>query len=1154
MSVLVSFGQLNLTGSHSCNCDGVISYSWSGGETIFVELTDYTNQFVQSASGSSGLIQFQNLCPRVHSLHITGLNSGETTFLFTVEDLTSPLPAFSDEIVCYSEAGQDEIIELANIVGVAGSSFQWTVPGNYQAINGDVSVDDLNSGVVLYTDISSTCNRGSGMQIEFFNNSAGSETGSLLICESEVDSIELFSLLGGNPATTGYWTFQGQGFNGIFYPATMDGGFSNRYYYNVYVPECGITNVAPATVIERIPPNPGFSLNSENWYCENHNSVNMFELLGGNPERGGQWTFVSSGPNSMVSGIDSVFTPGQSPAGVYEYGLIPLLPCVGTYKSSLTISYYPDPLPGINVDTAVCRSSDTLYLAEIIQAPSEYPGLFTDDSGSEVSSIYIPAVESEVNLTYTINPFNCGARSSTIHIEPFQEITAGEDVILGICELDLPISITSLLSGTADAGGTWHLPGGSVFPGNITGNLTTLEVNYILGNLGCGNDTSHYQVNIDAPLSFTPTVTNIELCEGGEPVNLLNALGSSDLYFTNASGDTLPIVVFADSSQSSVIMANLSSGNVCPNIEFPITIQVQANVILDTISYHAFCESALPVQLSDLIDPGMSGLGEWIDEANNIVSIADPQVNDSALYTFQFFAQPLCGSQSLEVKVYAEPMIEVQNNTSTQLCLDDGVFNLGSLVEYDNSGLWYLNNLPVDNLSLSLSNAINEQFEYRILSDNSCPDAVSIHQFEVRNLPVVNAGEDVNVCLGDTIILGGQAEMGYSYQWAPTQFLISATSSNAAVIGLADDPLNAMSYTLTADDGICTNTDSVTVFFRNLPILQLDDSVQICYGASFTIEPVSDGVIHWQAAQGIEEIVSPTQTIIVNESQVLNLTATNSWGCSRNDSVLISVAFPPIFEVSAVPTASCSPLQVVERIDSCNMSDASFRWIIEGYDTLFGNLINSTIWNSGIFDLTIEAYSSEGCKSDTLLENLFEVYPNPVAEFDGYQDGASNLRQEVVFTNESESAISFEWSLNGLNASQMVHFSYDFEGNAPGNYQVCLLATSMEGCSDSICHDVHLIVEQVVFAPSAFTPNGDGTNDGFKPVINGFSPEVYEFIVFDKWGTVIFKSNNPDEYWMGEVNNGDYYSQNGVYNWMLTAKKFDNADVDIYRGSVMMIR
>ena len=114
----------------------------------------------------------------------------------------------------------------------------------------------------------------------------------------------------------------------------------------------------------------------------------------------------------------------------------------------------------------------------------------------------------------------------------------------------------------------------------------------------------------------------------------------------------------------------------------------------------------------------------------------------------------------------------------------------------------------------------------------------------------------------------------------------------------------------------------------------------------------------------------------------------------------------------------------------------------------------------------------------------------------------------------------------------------------PGEYHVVLSVQNEFGCSD-IEADLIVIDDQItVFVPNAFTPAsngyGDGINDGFKPIVRGIDLiQKYKFQVFDRWGTVIFQTDDYDEYWKGDVDRGphddfDYYAQNEVYNWKVT--------------------
>ncbi|MBK8196531.1 MAG: gliding motility-associated C-terminal domain-containing protein [Lewinellaceae bacterium] len=66
--------------------------------------------------------------------------------------------------------------------------------------------------------------------------------------------------------------------------------------------------------------------------------------------------------------------------------------------------------------------------------------------------------------------------------------------------------------------------------------------------------------------------------------------------------------------------------------------------------------------------------------------------------------------------------------------------------------------------------------------------------------------------------------------------------------------------------------------------------------------------------------------------------------------------------------------------------------------------------------------------------------------------------------------------------------------------------------------------------PNAFTPNGDGVNDRFKPVF--FCPVLTSrFSIFNRWGKKVFESQNPDDAWDGKVDGKEAPSD--VYVWLL---------------------
>jgi len=77
---------------------------------------------------------------------------------------------------------------------------------------------------------------------------------------------------------------------------------------------------------------------------------------------------------------------------------------------------------------------------------------------------------------------------------------------------------------------------------------------------------------------------------------------------------------------------------------------------------------------------------------------------------------------------------------------------------------------------------------------------------------------------------------------------------------------------------------------------------------------------------------------------------------------------------------------------------------------------------------------------------------------------------------------------------------------------------------------------------NAFTPDGNGHNDQIKPIL-AFIPEKYLFIVYDRWGSKVFETENPDAYWNGEINNKNNAAP-GVYTYYLKITTSDNIIVE----------
>jgi gliding motility-associated-like protein len=127
--------------------------------------------------------------------------------------------------------------------------------------------------------------------------------------------------------------------------------------------------------------------------------------------------------------------------------------------------------------------------------------------------------------------------------------------------------------------------------------------------------------------------------------------------------------------------------------------------------------------------------------------------------------------------------------------------------------------------------------------------------------------------------------------------------------------------------------------------------------------------------------------------------------------------------------------------------------------------------------------------------------------------------------------------------------SYAITVMKPGIYN--LQVTDNNGCAgrDSI-NVVDSACKQYFYIPNAFTPNGDGRNDVFKPGFEALVVE-YSFIIYNRWGQKIFSSGNPTIGWDGTVNGQQQPS--GTYVWVCNYQ-LSGMQPETQKGTVVLIR
>jgi len=230
----------------------------------------------------------------------------------------------------------------------------------------------------------------------------------------------------------------------------------------------------------------------------------------------------------------------------------------------------------------------------------------------------------------------------------------------------------------------------------------------------------------------------------------------------------------------------------------------------------------------------------------------------------------------------------------------------------------------------------------------------------------------------------------------------------------------------------------------------------------------------------------------------------------------VTIYDPPSVILSASKTVCEGQSVSFMSIASGNQPPFTFQWTYPD-GTITENdpfIFNVTLANAG--DYILQATDQVGCTDQKTIHLV--VSENPVAAFHG-MDTLELHPGDVL--DAGTGLTSYLWNTGDTTESIVI--------NAEGMYLVEM--ESQVGCTGSGSVYVKLTSEEIpetnLYIPNAFTPDGDGINDVFKPIYTGLSIVDCRLSIFDRWGGTVFTTDDISNGWDGNKN--DNPCPGGVY-------------------------
>ena len=398
-------------------------------------------------------------------------------------------------------------------------------------------------------------------------------------------------------------------------------------------------------------------------------------------------------------------------------------------------------------------------------------------------------------------------------------------------------------------------------------------------------------------------------------------------------------------------------------------------------------------------------------------------------------------------------------------------------------------------------------------------------QFNVVDCPNVTVSSipsQTVYCFGMTVNFHNNSINGSKWYWNFGDPTVSNDTSTAMAPTWTYSNSGSYTVILIANPGF-TCADTAYTTFLIYPLLKptfVPGQPQCLPGNHFNFSAggayQGNGTFSWNFGKDATPATSGQQNVsnvVFSKPGVHPITLTvveNGCTVSYVDNVVVLDV--PVLKYGPPPIAGCIPFTV--HFSDSTFKDPSVTKVVWDFgDGTFSTLSSPThtYTQPGVYSVNLAVYTNNFCVGNLsfTVSNMITASPSPKAEMLASSTLISVANNAVIFTDLSEGSSNC-WIYFGdgdsTNSCNAMH-SYPAEGT----YTATMVAVNQYGCKNS--YKVIIESDANFWIPNTFTPNFDGKNEVFLPVVERV--DYFHLSIFDRWGNHIFESNDPTQGWDG---------------------------------------